>query len=149
MFMTWIILFTDSFLLTFINRSINILLEFGCFCHDMEQRAPFSTMFAWELSTVWYDYRIVTYKFQYSWRVGSISNKKGSRALSPWKLRRTLWKANVWPKRPLKIQDTHWCTAFRFRLFPLGPQTFVRALKELRLRAQKALWNLCLLTSPA
>ena len=57
------------------------------------------------------------------------------------------------PKRPLKIQDSylmhclskifkHWSQ--KFRLFPLGPQTFVTALKELRSWARKALWNLCL-----
>ena len=34
-----------------------------------EQQAPFSTMFAWELSIKWYDHSIVTYKFQYLWRV--------------------------------------------------------------------------------
>ena len=52
------------FLSTFINRSINILLEFWHFCQNSEHHL--STMFAWELSTTWYDYSIVTYKFQYS-----------------------------------------------------------------------------------
>ena len=45
----------------------------------------------------------------------NFSNKKGRRALSPWKLWRALWEANVQygPKRPLKIKDTHWCTAYQ------------------------------------
>ena len=34
-----------------------------------EQRALISIMFAWELSIMWYDHSIVTYKFQYSWHV--------------------------------------------------------------------------------
>ena len=32
----------------------------------------------------------------------SVSNKKGPQALSPWKLRRALWKANVWAQKALK-----------------------------------------------
>ena len=66
----WHELLTDIFSSTFINRSIDILLEFLTFLS--EQQAPFSTMFAWELSTRWYDHSIVTYKFQYSWCVWTL-----------------------------------------------------------------------------
>ena len=32
----------------------------------------------------------------------SVPNKKGPRALSPWKLRRALWEVNVWAREALK-----------------------------------------------
>ena len=66
-FWPFLVLLTDIFSSTFINRSIDILLEFWCFCQSSEHRFP--PCLHQELSTMWYDHSIVTYKFQYSWRV--------------------------------------------------------------------------------
>ena len=52
---------------TFINRSIDILLEFRRFCQSSEHSFP--PCLHPGLSTKWYDHSIETYKFQYSWRV--------------------------------------------------------------------------------
>ena len=61
---------TDVFLSTFINRSIDTLLEFWRFCQSSKHRFP--PYLHLELSTTWYDHSIVTYKFQYSWRVWTL-----------------------------------------------------------------------------
>ena len=55
------------FLYTFINRSIDILLEFWRFCQSSEHRFP-PCLHA-ELPTTCYNHSIVTYKFQYLWGV--------------------------------------------------------------------------------
>ena len=52
---------------TFINRSIDIFLEFWRFCQSSEHRFP--PCLHPELSIMCYDHSIVTYKFQYLWRV--------------------------------------------------------------------------------
>ena len=49
---------------TFINRSIDIFLEFWRFCQSSEHRFP-PCLHA-ELPTTCYNHSIVTYKFQYS-----------------------------------------------------------------------------------
>ena len=56
---------------TFINRSIVILLEFWRFCQSREHRFP--PYLDPKLSTMWYDYSIVTFKFQYLWCVWTSS----------------------------------------------------------------------------
>ena len=58
------------FFISLINWSIDILLEFWCFCRSSEHR--FSPCLHPELSTTRYDHSIVTYKFQYSWRVWTL-----------------------------------------------------------------------------
>ena len=61
------LILTDVLSSPFINGSINILQEFWRFCQSSEHHFP--PCLHPELSTTWNDHIIVTYKFQYSWRV--------------------------------------------------------------------------------
>ena len=86
------------FLSTFINWSIDILLEFWCFYQSSEHHFP--PCLHPELSTTWYDHSTVTYKFQYLWRVwtSQVQGRDCDSCMKP-----LLWH-DIWRLRHLAAQ---------------------------------------------